>query len=645
MKVVYDHLLNFIPSKPSVEEISQKFFQLGHEHEIQGNIFDMEITPNRGDCLSLKGLLRDLAVFYKVQLDIPIYENNIPQLDFNFINKAKDACPHISFLKIDISEEVQPYQGVLKRYFDDLEIKKNNFFTDISNYISYETGQPTHCYDAKKIGGTCSLKTINYEKKFETLLGQKIELTGDNLVFLNNTDSIINLAGVMGGMNTCCSENTKSVLIECAYFNPENIIGKSVKYDIKSDAAHKFERGVDPLFHEKILRRFIRIIEEHTTINNVEILTQDYQEYNPTKIPFNVDRINNILGISLNNTEFSKYLSKLNFDMQGSMIISPSYRSDIQTENDIAEEIARVVGYDNIAVQPYKIPELINVNSEKKVFEKHLKNFLNDHGFYEVINNPFTKSYSKKSIKVDNPLDSNKKFLRTNLERSLLDNLLYNEKRQEDSVKLYEIADVYYCSEEEINSKRILGIIGSGRVAKNYIDFSKKINKKYITGILNKVFNGIDINVMNIDRNAIDSKSNNQIIYVEIELDSINKCNYDFSDYEKVDAKKINFVKYSSISPFPSSTRDLSFAIKNPDKFLELQDYLLNFSEDIIKESYIFDFYNDIKKDEIKIGFRLVFQSKTSTITDLEVNAVMNRLIDETLSIESVSIPGLDRFG
>ena len=220
MKLAYEHLINFIPSKPSVEDISQKFFQLGHEHEIQDNIFDMELTPNRGDCISLKGLLRDLAVFYEVQLNVPLYENNIESLDINFINKAQEACPHISFLKIDIASEISPYQGVLKRYFDDLEIKKNNFFTDISNYISYETGQPTHCYDAKKIGNTFALENIAHEQIFETLLGQKIELTGDNLVFLNDTNSVINLAGVMGGRNTCCSDNTRSVLIECAYFNP-----------------------------------------------------------------------------------------------------------------------------------------------------------------------------------------------------------------------------------------------------------------------------------------------------------------------------------------------------------------------------------------------------------------------------------------
>lgn len=644
MKLAYKHLINFIPSQPSIQEISQKLFQLGHEHEIQNNIFDIELTPNRGDCISIQGLLRDLGVFYEVKLDEPLYKNDIKPLDINFTNKAHHACPHISFLKIDIDSTIQPYRGSLKKYFDDLDVKNNNFFTDISNYISYETGQPTHCYDACKIGNTFSLEIIKENYKFETLLGEIIELEGENLVFLNENNSVINLAGVIGGKNTCCSDETRSVIIECAYFNPENIIGKSVRYDLKSDAAHKFERKVDPLSHDKILRRFLRIVEEHAVIKNIEILSKDYEEYLPIKVSFNLERINKILGIKLGIKEFESYLTKLNFEILNDVIIPPSYRGDIHTENDIAEEIARVIGYDNIVTQPFKIPKSLSNDNEIKVFEKKLKNFLKDNGFYEVINNPFINANNanlKYSIKVDNPLDSNKKYLRTNLQKSLVDNLLYNEKRQEDSVKLYEIADVYYFDKEIIKSKRLLGIICAGRVGKNYLDFSKKINKKYLLSILNKVFPRHDFSPLDINRDSIKSKSNNQITYIEIELKSLMGSDHEFPNYHNEEINKRNFVKYVPISNFPSSIRDLSFAIKNADKFSELQSLLLNYNDKLIKDSYIFDFYNDKNKDEIKIGIRLVFQSKSSTITDSEVNEVVKKLISKSLSIESVYIPGL----
>ena len=120
----------------------------------------------------------------------------------------------------------------------------------------------------------------------------------ENLVFVQN-DEVINLAGVMGGSSTACSKDTKSVIVECAYFNPENVIGQSIKYDIKSDAAHKFERGVDPLCHEKVLRRFLKIVDEHATIKNIEIFKRDYIRHNSTEIPFSIESINNILGFHI----------------------------------------------------------------------------------------------------------------------------------------------------------------------------------------------------------------------------------------------------------------------------------------------------------------------------------------------------------
>ena len=642
MKISYKHLLNFIPSKPSINDISQKLFQLGHEHEIIDDIFDMELTPNRGDCLSINGILRDLAVFYEVNQSTQLYEKELQPLSLNFVNRAQDACPHISFLKIEIEEDTMPYQGVLKEYFDNPEIKKNNFFTDISNYISYETGQPTHCYDSKKINESFSLETTEENFEFETLIGKTIKLEGKNLVFFQDDNSVINLAGVMGGINTSCSENTTSSIIECAYFNPESIIGKTVKYDIKSDAAYKFERGVDPACQEKVLRRFIKIVEDHATIKNVAIFKKDYKKSKEIQIPLNLNKIEKILGITMDFKEFSDHLFKLGFEIKNNKIIPPSYRNDIFTENDIAEEIARIIGYDNIPVQPIKIPSQTYSDGDIKLLEKNIKNLLIENGFFEVINNPFVNTYSSHSIKVDNPLDSNKDFIRTDLKKSLIENLLYNEKRQKDSIKLFEISDLYYFKEGNIRYKKMLGIICSGRVGKNYNDFSKPINIKYLKNILKKAFSEMDFNPTYINRENLDSKLTNKIVFLEIELDDLKNHNFDLPKEQKEKLNKNNFIKYVPISQFPCSVRDLSFAVNDRHNYYELQELLLNYKEDLIKEIYVFDFYNNEKKDEIKIGFRFIFQSKTSTITEKQVNKVINKIINKSLSIESVKIPGLE---
>ena len=643
MKIAYEHLIKFIPSRPSIENISEKFFQLGHEHEILNNIFDMELTPNRGDCLSINGLLRDLSVFYEVTPNNEIYTDDIKSLDIDFVNNSPEACPSISFLKIKIQGEVSAYKGIFQDYFDDLDINKNNFFTDISNYISYETGQPTHCYDAEKVTSLISLETSVEEYEFKTLLDKTIKLEDENLVFVQNAE-VINLAGVMGGSNTACSKDTKSVIVECAYFNPENVIGQSIKYDIKSDAAHKFERGVDPLCHEKVLRRFLKIVDEHATIKNVEIFKRDYISHNSTEIPFSIERINNILGLSCNSEELQDYLTKLGFNIDKNKIIAPSYRSDIKTENDIAEEVARVIGYNNIPTQPIKIPKLSSTPAKNlELLEQNIKSLLIGEGFFEVINDPFVNHETNNSIKLDNPLDSRRKNLRINIEKSLIDNLLYNERRQQDSIKLFEITDVYYLEKKQLKNKRKLGIICSGRVGKNYIDFSKKIDNKYLTNILNKFSKKISFNPHLINRDELDTKLNNKIVYLEIDLNELENYDLETLNKEKLILNKNNFKKYIPISSFPSSVRDLSFAVADKEKNLDLQNLLLDYKDVLIKEIFIFDFYHNENKDEIKIGFRFVFQSNSSTITETDVNNIMNEIIEKALSIPSVEIPGLKR--
>ena len=638
MKVVYKHLISFIPSKPSIEEISERLFQLGHEHEIEDEIFNMELTPNRGDCLSVRGLVRDLAPFYEIDLTSDIYEKELKKLDIGFVNNAPEACSHISFLKIEIEGETASYRGKFKEYFKDLSISKNNFFTDISNYISYETGQPTHCYDANKIGNLFSLEIIVEEKKFHTLLEKEIVIKDRNLVFLQDGE-VINLAGVMGGKNTACSTNTKSVIVECAHFNPEEIIGKSVKYDIKSDAAHKFERGVDPLCHEEVLRRFIKIVSDHANIKNIEIYKDNFDDYSSIKIPFDTNKISRILGICNDKKAYEEYLLKLGFGIQDNTIIVPSYRNDVKNLNDIAEEIARVIGYNNIPTTSFQMSP-VNAVTDIKILEQNVKDFLIKNGFFEVINNPFVNTEKDQAIKVDNPLDSNRQYIRTNLERSLIKNLLYNERRQQDSIKLFEISDVYSI-DSNLKNKKVLGIICSGRVDKNYLDFSKKINIKYIRNLLKELLPAKNINPVNIDRKTLNTKLNNDIVYLELELDSLNDLGPDFISKKKRHSKEYNFIKYRPVSEFPSSSRDLSFSIKDIDKYYEIQEYLLAYKSDLIKEIFIFDFYNNQKNNEIKLGFRFIFQSKKSTITENEVNSVMEDIINHTLSIDSVTIPGL----
>ncbi|MAJ44720.1 MAG: hypothetical protein CMF96_08275 [Candidatus Marinimicrobia bacterium] len=634
MKIPYKHLIKNINPKPDVNELSQKLFQLGHEHEIVDEIFDIDITPNRGDCLSLDGLLRDLKLFYDFDIENNIYEKNIDPFPFKFINNAEKFCTNISFLNVEVDEVPSNYSGSLENYFQDLNIKKNNFFTDISNFISYETGQPTHCYDANKIDQPIRLDFNKKKCQFETLLDKTIEIKEDNLVFYNKHNEVINLAGIVGGKDTACNKQTKSVLIECAYFDPEAIIGKSVEYGINSEAAHKFERNTDPNCHSYVLRRFLKIIDNHTNIKKVDLFSNTYFEREVNSVPFQIPKINKVLGTKIDDNKCIEYLSKLGFIINEDNIIIPSFRNDINSINDIAEEIARAIGYDNIESQKFAITlnEDLNINFEESKF----KQILIDSGFYEVINDPFVSKRTKKSIVVDNPLDSNRTFLRTDLKDSLVRNLLYNERRQKDSIKLFEIADIYDSKSD--SSKRIAGIIASGRVDKNYQDFSKKIENKFIVNILRDHLNNKEIDFIDIPRESLDSKSKNHISYLEIDIDDsflIGDKSFNRNRLNKRD------IQYIPISDFPCSTRDLSFSIKDYSRCKILEDSILSLNHSLLKEVFIFDYFKNEKLKEIKIGFRFVFQSHDGTITDSEVNEVMDSIITNALNIDTVSIPGL----
>ncbi|MEK9780628.1 MAG: hypothetical protein VW418_04270, partial [Gammaproteobacteria bacterium] len=381
------------------------------------------------------------------------------------------------------------------------------------------------------------------------------------------------------------------------------------------------------------------IVSDHANIKNVEIYKDTFVDYIPIKIPFDVKKISDILGISNDKKAFEEYLRKLGFDIIDNKIIVPSYRNDVKNLNDIAEEIARVIGYNNIPATSFQMSP-IDAVSDIKILELNVKDFLIKNGFFEVVNNPFVNVEEDNAIKVDNPLDSNRQYIRTNLKRSLIENLLYNERRQQDSIKLFEISDVYSI-DRNLKNKKVLGIICSGRVGKNYLDFSKKINIKYVRNLIKELLPATNINPINIDRKSLNTKQNNEIIYLELELHSLNDLGPDLISNKKRHSKDYNFIKYIPVSEFPSSTRDLSFSIKNIDKYNEIQEYLLGYESDLIKEIFIFDFYNNQKNNEIKLGFRFVFQSTTSTITENEVNSVMKDIINHALSIDSITIPGL----
>ena len=632
MKILYQDLLNHLSDKPSKELLSDKLFQLGHEHEIFGDIFDMELTPNRGDCLSLLGLARDLNIFFGKSKPVDIFEDSFDSLEIDFENLSPSDCPQISFLEIEIEEATENYKPYLENYFSGLGNKKTNFFTDISNFISYELGQPTHCFNREVVKNKLIFENKDCKNTFQTLLNSEITLKDYNCVFTLDGE-IISLAGVMGGASTACSRETKKVLVECAYFNPESIIGKSIKYNLISDASHKFERGVDIALQEMVLRRFTKVVQDHAKLKSIRLKSFTAGRIKSTSIPIDVKKINNILGTSLEKNEYIRHLKDLGFDITDQIKI-PTYRHDIVSNNDLAEEIARVIGYNNIKSTPINLKK-IAYNPEGKVAK--LESLLVKNGFYEVINFPFTSDKERESISIDNPLDSNRNNLRVSLKKSLIENLLYNERRQKDSVKLFEISDIY-SKDRELKQQKKLGLIVSGRQGHNYNNFQKKLDYHYLNELLNSDYGEDIFEITEISRNNLNTKKKDKILYVEKSLEDIPES---FFSKLSIEQKAIDFINYKPISEYPSSTRDFSFVIEDVQIVNEIIDMLNNISDEIIKDSFIFDYYKDDKRELIKLGYRFIFQSHIKTLSDFEINKKVNEILSPILKIDGVSIPGM----
>jgi len=266
-----------------------------------------------------------------------------------------------------------------------------------------------------------------------------------------------------------------------------------------------------------------------------------------------------------------------------------------------------------------------------------IETFLYQNGFSEVINFPFSSKKEKNSLIIDNPLDKNRENFRTSIKDSLIENLLYNERRQKDSIKLFEIADIY-TKQTEVKQEKHLGIIISGRLGANYKEFSRKLDYKYLNQLLNTSLENANFQINEISRNNLDTKKKDKIFYVEIPINNISDT---FFSSLSAGKKDINFITYKPISDFPSSTRDFSFLITNLNLVDKVVKCLEIASDEIIKDSFIFDFYKNENTNSIKLGYRFIFQSQNKTLSDEEINKKVQDIINPIIELDGVSIPGM----
>lgn len=438
---------------------------------LDDNIFEIGLTPNRGDCLSLYGIARDLAAVSKCSLYVPEV-NNISlgtNLEMPVTIEAGKNCPHYVGRIIGGIDVAASTPVWMKERLKRSGINTISPVVDITNYVMLELGQPLHAFDLTKLNSEIHVRFAKDKESITLLDGNKIELDSNTLVIADKHIPQA-LAGVMGGVDSSVTETTRDIFLESAYFNPQNIAICAKKYGLHTDSSHRFERGVDSKIQLFALQRATNLIMEIVGGKPGPVSVEENHQYLPkTKaIRLRRDRIKRVLGIRISDNEVLEILQRLEMQVEsidvGWQVIVPSFRFDIELEVDLIEELVRIYGYDQIPIHKPKMELNILSSSESKLPISRLQSFMVDRGYHEVINYSFVDPElqqllddKNKAISLTNPISQDLSVMRVNLWPGLLKTILYNQRRQQINMRLFEIGLCFIQKNKVLQQRAFVG--------------------------------------------------------------------------------------------------------------------------------------------------------------------------------------------
>lgn len=589
-------------------------------------ILDLEITANRGDCLSHIGIARELAVLTSKKItlkDTSVLEDDEIDIDIK-VNDFAD-CPKYTARKISglkIGESPLWLQERLTK----LGAKPINNVVDITNYVLLDLGQPLHAFDAKKIEGDIEVRRARKSEDIVTLDGEIRHLDESVLVISDKTKAVA-IAGIMGGQNTEVSINTTDILLESAIFDPKTIRAGGKDLKLETEASYRFERGIDSLGVETALDLATKMIVEIAGSKDTKVskIAKQETKLEAKKVFIDIQTINKLLGTTFSDDYIKDTLLKLGFKIKGGMAIVPSFRHDVNIVADLAEEIARIYGYNNIA--RFEIAKT-KVNSPSNYYlNERLKDILVKEGFVETHNYPFLseKDITALGLSADNlleiinPIQPENKYLKN----SLLPRMFFNIAKNPtfDPILLFEIGHVFDKSSE----KTSLAIVASGKNARQALE--KAILE------LTSLFK-VDVKKLKIAELKRDD-----LIRYKIKKPIVNFVEVDITDFasnKKLDFDPLNLDKpdrqiiYRKVSKFPSLTRDLAFIVDQDLTTDKLITEIYSIS-DLINRVELFDEFKSEKFGQNKknVAFHIYLQAEDKTLTDDQANDIIKDIVSK----------------
>ncbi|MBF0210511.1 MAG: phenylalanine--tRNA ligase subunit beta [Desulfamplus sp.] len=467
--------------------------------------FEVDLTPNRADCLSVIGLAREVAAFKVNQsggtkeITAQIQHLNIPFKNTNFESsynslldnqfsiddfaKVKifdpDLCPrYTAGMLVDVKVGPSPFW--LQDRLLSVGLTPINNIVDVTNFVMMETGQPLHAFDYDNIAKkTIEVKRAGSAVEFKTLDSKNHTLDPDMLMICDG-ERPIGIAGVMGGENSEILDTTTRVLVESACFDAISIRRTAKRSGINSDASHRFERGVDPVATKDVLKWAIYLMAKVSGAKIVNgLIDENPIKYQPTKIAVNTDSLNARLGTNLSYSQIKRYIESVGFEVIKAdannlmMVTPPSFRVDVTRAEDISEEVARLWGYDNIPTTFPKVPVKGDAPSSRLIIREQIRDIMNGFGFSEALNYSFTSAISCDNLCLDasderrsvetiiNPISEELAVLRSSLIFGLLENMKKNNSQQIDTLRLFEVGKVFIATkkgEQPIEKEMVAGI-------------------------------------------------------------------------------------------------------------------------------------------------------------------------------------------
>ena len=631
-------------------------------------VFEYEITSNRVDCYSVIGIAREAAATFRKEFHPPVVTPTGNDEDVNDYVKVtvkdQELCPRYT-ARVVKNIKIGPSPEWMQRRLASVGIRPINNLVDITNYVMEEYGQPMHAYDLDTIAGReIVVRRAEDGEKFVTLDGQEREMDSSVLMICDGEKSI-GVAGIMGGENSMITDNVKTMLFEAACFNGTNIRKSAKKIGLRTDASGKFEKGLDPENAQAAIDRACQLVEEMGAGEVVGGMVDVYAEKRePSRVTFDAEKINALLGTDLTKEQMLDYLKlvELEYDETTNEIVAPTFRQDIHRLADVAEEVARFFGYDNIPTTLPSGEATTGKLSYKLRIEEVARNIAEFCGFSQGMSYSFESpkvfdklllpedSKLRQAIEIRNPLGEDYSVMRTTSLNGMLTSLATNYNRRNKNVKLYELGNVYLPKAlplTELPDERMqftLGMYGEGDF------FSMK-------GVVEEFFDKIGLHKKetydpNAGKTFLHPGRQANIIYDGTVVGYLGEVHPDVADIYGIGERAYIAVidmpeivaratfdrKYEGIAKFPAVNRDLSMVVPKNIMVGQIEEVIEKNGGAHLESYSLFDLYEgaQIKPGFKSVAYSITFRAKDRTLEESDISKAMDKILAglEAMGIE-----------